>query len=174
MRVIDLGGIPSFWNNCPVPLDLTILNLPSLKPKAPPVSHHSITLVDGDACATPFEDGAFDLAFSNSVIEHVGDEQNRANMAHEARRLAPRYWVQTPSIWFPIEAHTMMPFWWFYPPVMKSFFITRWRRVRPERTQMLEETTVLTRKELTRLFPDGSLLTERRLGLPKSYIAYKT
>ncbi|MGJ3626464.1 hypothetical protein AB5I41_05370 [Sphingomonas sp. MMS24-JH45] len=27
MRVVDLGGMPSFWRFCPVPLDVTIVNL---------------------------------------------------------------------------------------------------------------------------------------------------
>lgn len=173
MRVIDLGGVPVFWEKCPIPLNLTILNLPGLNPPAPPTSHHSITLVLGDACATPFEDESFDLAFSNSVIEHVGDVGNRVRMASEVRRLAPSYWVQTPSIWFPIEAHSMMPLWWFYPPALRSWFIARWRRVRPRWTQMMAETTVLSREEMMELFPEGSLLTERRVGFSKSYIAYK-
>lgn len=173
MRVIDLGGLPGFWSDCPVPLDLTILNLPELTPPEPPASHHTITLVAGDACATGFEDGSFDLAFSNSVIEHVGDAENRARMAAEVRRLAPRYWVQTPSIWFPMEAHTMMPFWWFYPAPLKSWFVARWRRVRPKWTEMIDGTTVLMRSEIKRLFPEGELLVERRGGFAKSYTACK-
>lgn len=174
MRVIDLGGVPGFWNDCPVPLDLTILNLPGLNPPQAPASHHAITLVDGDACATPFEDGSFDMVFSNSVIEHVGDAAKRASMAQEVRRLAPRHWVQTPSIWFPIEAHTMMPFWWSYPASLQSWFKRRWRRVRPAWTEMIEGTTVLSRSEVEALFPESSFLTERRAMFPKSYVAYRT
>src|SRR3954470_4509303 len=45
--------------------------------------------VRADATARlPFADGAFDLAYSNSVLEHVGD---RAGLAREIRRVA-RSW----------------------------------------------------------------------------------
>jgi len=155
----------------PVPLQLVMVNLPGTQGPVPP-SHHEITLVEGDACDLPqFADGAFDIAFSNSVIEHVGGPEKRAALAREARRLAPRYWVQTPSIWFPVEAHTYLPFWWFYPPALKRAFIARWRRRLPAWCEMIEGTTVLRRQEMQALFPDATLWTERVMGLPKSYVA---
>lgn len=172
--VIDLGGTPSIWADFPLPLRIVMVNLPGTNASVPP-SHHDITLIEGDACHLPqFADNSFDVAFSNSVIEHVGGPENRAALAREARRLAPRYWVQTPSIWFPIEAHTYLPFWWFYPPFLKRAFIRRWRRILPAWCEMIEGTTVLSRDEVERLFPDGRIWTERMLGVPKSYVALKT
>ncbi|MCZ8333375.1 MAG: class I SAM-dependent methyltransferase [Rhodobacteraceae bacterium] len=131
--------------------------------------------MEGDACdLSRFGDLSFDIAFSNSVIEHVGGPEKRSALAQEARRLAPRYWVQTPSVWFPIEAHTYLPFWWFYPPFLKRAFIKRWRRDLPEWCEMIEGTTVLPFAELRALFPEATILTERLIGLPKSYIATRT
>lgn len=172
-RVIDLGGAPGSWRSVPLPLQIVIVNLPGALHQDPN-SHHEITYLAGDACdLSQFADGSFDIAFSNSVIEHVGGPDKRAALAREARRLAPRYWVQTPSIWFPVEAHTYLPFWWFYPPFVKRAFIRRWRRILPAWCEMIEGTTVLPRSEVKALFPDAELSTERLLGFPKSYIAAK-
>ncbi len=56
----------------------------------------------------PFEDGAFDLAYSSSVVEHVAPEQ-RAAFAAEVRRVARGWYVQTPARSFPIEPHALLP-----------------------------------------------------------------
>lgn len=172
-RIIDLGGAPSIWSDVKPVLDIVMVNLPGGIVRDPG-SHHNITYVEGDACDLPqYADNSFDIAFSNSVIEHVGGPEKRAAMAREARRLGRRYWIQTPSIWFPIEAHTYLPFWWFYPPAVKRSFIRRWRRTVPAWCEMIEETTVLHRSEIEQLFPDGEIWTERLLGLPKSYVAMR-
>ncbi len=169
-RVIDLGGLPMFWDDVPVPLDITILNLPEAIPPQPKPSHHRITLIAGDACQTGFEDSSFDIAFSNSVIEHVGGPENQRRMAGEIRRLAPSYWVQTPSIWFPVEAHTNMPFWWFYPGPLKRRLVAGWERKLPAWCEMIKGTTVISRADMAKMFPDGTIWTERFAGFPKSTV----
>lgn len=172
-RIIDLGGEPRFWRDCPVPLDITVVNLPGIVVAEPDPGRHRFTLVEGDACDVSFAaDGQYDIAFSNSVIEHVGDSTQVARFAAEVHRLAPRHWVQTPSIWFPIEAHTHMPFWWFYPAPLKAVFIRRWRRILPAWCDMIEGTTVLSHSTMCRLFPNSEFWTERMSGLPKSYVAH--
>lgn len=175
MRVIDLGGQPDTWAAIPGPLEITIVNLPGIVTGPLETGGHRIELVEGDACNLPeHADGSFDIVFSNSVIEHVGDAPARAALAREARRLAPRYWVQTPSIWFPLEAHTGMPFWWFYPERLRDWLKERWRRKLPSWTEMIDGTTVLERSEIETLFPDATIWTERVAGLPKSYTAWRT
>jgi hypothetical protein len=173
-RIIDLGGAPGFWNDCATPLDITVVNLPGINPPEPPPSPHRITLVDGDACAVDFAaDMSFDIAFSNSVIEHVGDADKRAAFAGEVQRLAPAWWVQTPSIWFPIEAHCHMPFWWFYPERTRAAYIRRWHRDIPAWADMIAGTTIVRRAELETLFPDSRIWREWKMGFVKSYVAYK-
>lgn len=172
-RIIDLGGSALFRDAVPVPLDITVLNLPEALDREVPNSHHRITLLEGDACDVTFADRSFDIAFSNSVIEHVGGKDRQRALAGEARRLAPRYWVQTPSIWFPVEAHTHMPFWWFYPPAMKAFFIRRWDEKLPAWCEMIKGTTVIPRSDMQEMFPDARIWTERFMGCAKSYVAYR-
>jgi SAM-dependent methyltransferase len=69
----------------------------------------SIPYVKGDALALPFEDGAFDIAFSNAVIEHVGGPDEQRRFVAEALRVARRAFVTTPNRWFPLEVHTRLP-----------------------------------------------------------------
>lgn len=172
MSVLDLGGQPMIWDTVPEPLNLTILNLPGIV-MADHVSHHRIQYIEGDACLVEgYEDRTFDTVFSNSVIEHVGPINKQVEFAREVRRLGKSYWVQTPSKWFPIEAHCGMPFWWFYPVRLRRYLMERWRKKLPAWTQMVEGTTVLTKKDLTRLFPEATIWVEKRFGIPKSYVAY--
>jgi hypothetical protein len=170
--VLDLGGQPMIWDSTTCQLDLTILNRPGIALSNHP-SHHKIRFVEGDACAVEgFAERSFDIVFSNSVIEHVGPRAKQAEFAHEVRRLGRSYWVQTPSKWFPIEAHCGMPFWWFYPASLRSYIIARWRRKLPAWTEMVEDTTVLKKSDLRQLFPEAKIIVETSYGLPKSYIAY--
>jgi SAM-dependent methyltransferase len=171
-RILDLGGLPAFWADVPQPLDVTILNLPGTVHETP-VSHHRFTYVEGDACdVRQFADRSFDVVFSNSVIEHVGDVDRQAAFAREVLRLGRRYWVQTPSKYFPIEAHCGMPGWWFYPRAVRERFIRRWREKLPAWTEMIEGTRVLSKARLRELFPGGRMRTERLVGWPKSYVIH--
>lgn len=172
--MLDLGGMPEIWELADLPpLHITILNLPGVAKHAAS-RYHTFHFIDGDACKVAGEaDRKYDLVFSNSVIEHVGDSAHRAAMSNEIKRLGHSYWVQTPSVWFPIEAHCGMPFWWLYPESLRSWFISRWRKRLPAWASMVEGTTAVRRSELTALFPDATIVTERFAGIPKSYAAYR-
>ena len=132
-RVLDLGGGPAIWADAPIPLDITILNLPGAIPSSGTgfdltrgTSIHTFHFVEGDACDVhQYPDRSFDLAFSNSVIEHVGPEEKQEAFAREAVRLGKSYWVQTPSDWFPIEAHSGMLFYWYYPEWLRAWLLRR-------------------------------------------------
>ncbi|MEM7364630.1 MAG: class I SAM-dependent methyltransferase [Pseudomonadota bacterium] len=171
MRVLDVGGQPYVWDSVPTPLDITCLNLPGIAVTEHD-THHKIRYVDGNGCQMPEHvRGDFDLVFSNSVIEHVGDGSNRAQFASEIQRISPRFWVQTPNKHYPFEAHTGMPFWWYYPQSVRDYFIRGWSRKLPAWTEMVSGTTYVPRNELTSLFP-GATIEDEWLGLPKSYIVY--
>jgi SAM-dependent methyltransferase len=69
-----------------------------------------IEYVQGDACALPFEDDAFDIVFSNAVIEHVGGRERQERFVSEAIRVGRRVFLTTPNRAFPLEVHTRLPF----------------------------------------------------------------
>ncbi len=69
----------------------------------------AIPYVQGDACALPFPDQAFDVVFSNAVIEHVGNVDQQRLFVSEALRVGRRVFVTTPNRWFPVEVHTRLP-----------------------------------------------------------------
>jgi SAM-dependent methyltransferase len=112
----------------------------------------------------PFEDGAFDLAYCNSVLEHVAPG-DRAALAREIRRVARSWWVQTPAFSFPVEPHALLPFAHWLPPRARRAY---WRL---GAAGDWEEIALLRRGELQALFPDGRVVAERVGPLAKSWIS---
>ena len=102
MRIVDIGcGSPGLIGLAPE-LDVTGVDL---------LEHPGYPgpFVAADAAAgLPFADGEFDLAYCNSVIEHVPPAR-RAAFAAELRRVARGWYVQTPARSFPIEPHSLLP-----------------------------------------------------------------
>jgi SAM-dependent methyltransferase len=121
--------------------------------------------VRGDARALPFEQGSFEIAYCNSLVEHL-DPADRPRFASEIRRVAPRYWVQTPNRYFPIEPHALLPGFQFMPEPARRRL---WRLGVP-RTPY-ERIELLSADELRELFPDALILRERFAVLTKSLIA---
>jgi hypothetical protein len=69
-----------------------------------------VQAVRADGRALPFEDGTFDLGFSNAVVEHVaGGREGQRQFVHELCRVARQVFVTTPNRWFPLEVHTLLP-----------------------------------------------------------------
>ena len=112
----------------------------------------------------PFADGAFDLAYSNSLVEHLAPADRQA-FAAELRRVARGWWVQTPAYGFPIEPHALLPFAHWLPVGVRRRY---WRLgVAP-----WEEIALLRRRELVALF--GEPVIAERIGpLVKSWIAVR-
>ena len=173
LRILDLGGTTWIWSHLDVPLDITLLNLEYANRQPPRHDLHTFRFEIGDACdVRRFADKSFDIVFSNSVIEHVGDRERRKAFAAEARRLADAYWIQTPAKSFPIEAHTGMPFWWYYPEPLKRYLLGRWKATVPYWAKMVEGTTFVSDGELDELFAGSQSYSERTFGMLKSYSRY--
>ena len=118
--VLDVGGCWNYWRHLPDPPRLTLLNLRSYGSPSDGRRNGS-ALIHGDGTALPFRDHAFDIAHSNSVLEHLGTWERQVAFSRELGRVARRVWVQTPAKNFPIECHTFDLFWhWFGPRGRKN------------------------------------------------------
>ncbi|MDQ3091801.1 MAG: class I SAM-dependent methyltransferase, partial [Actinomycetota bacterium] len=110
----------------------------------------------------PFEDGAFDLAYCSSVVEHV-EPSRRARFAAELRRVARGRYVQTPAFSFPVEPHALLPFAHWLPATVRRPY---WRLgVAGE----WEDIRLLRRGEMAALF--GDPIAERIGPLAKSWVS---
>lgn len=176
-RVLDVGGTAYNWDLAPVWPRLTLANLGERPADLPP----EVDYVRVDATDLPFADGAFDVVYSNSVIEHLGTPERQARMAREIQRVGRRYFVQTPDATFPVEPHLLTPFIHFVPPRYRARLLrngTVWGWVtRPGRAEcqaFVDEVRLLRKGELRAMFPGAAIESERILGLSKSLLALRT
>jgi len=122
-RIIDIGGTALNWSLLPIKPRVTVVNV---LPKPDELPDYIVEWIQGDGRALPFEDRSFDIAFSNSVIEHVGSWESQVAFAKEVHRVAPRHWVQTPNFWFPLEPHYVGPFTHWLPREAQERFAIRY------------------------------------------------
>jgi hypothetical protein len=185
-RVLDLGGTADSWLRAAVaPKSVTVLNLYATEltvGREPDAVPGWIELVAGDACDPPaaVRAGEYDLVFSNSLIEHVGGWQPRQRLATVIRDSAPRYWVQTPYRYFPVEPHYLFPGYQFLPLAARARINRAWPLVHTRDTDQVAavrtalEVDLLSVTEMRYLFPDATLHRERAAGLTKSLVAVRT
>src|SRR5207248_2766875 len=110
------------------PSQLTILNIDAHDRTETLDGETPVAIMRGDACNLPewIRAQQFDLVYSNSVIEHVGSHERRCEFARTVRSLAPRYWIQTPYRYFPIEPHFVFPAAQFLPIEGRALITRHW------------------------------------------------
>jgi hypothetical protein len=177
LRVLDLGGTGSWWASAPVqPRCVTVITLWDADQ-----SHPGVTMIEGDALRADELIGGqeFDLVFSNSLIEHLGGHALRRRFAEVVSRLAPRFVVQTPYRYFPVEPHWMFPGFQFLPVRTRAYIAPRWPLghthgwdARQAANEVMA-TDLLSASEMREYFPDAEIVWERVAGLPKSMIAFR-
>ena len=109
-----------------------------------------VQCVTASGTELPFENDAFDVAFSNAVVEHVGGRAEQRRFVAELCRVASRVFLSTPNRWFPVETHTLIPIvhWLPRPAADRAFAALRrddWERVQ-----------LLSKRELLALFPQSA------------------
>jgi SAM-dependent methyltransferase len=159
-RILDIGCGQLGLRALEPSLDITGLDLA-------PQPDYPGPFVQGDpAEGLPFADNEFDLAYCNSVIEHVPPERRTA-FAAELRRIARGWYVQTPARSFPIEPHALLPGAHWLPASLRRHY---WRL---GAAGNWEDISLLRRGELAQLF--GEPIFEERMGrLVKSWIAVRS
>jgi SAM-dependent methyltransferase len=179
-RVLDVGGTPEAWDMLSPRPRVTLLNTPRAKSELAGASYW----VAGDGRALPFRDAAFDVVFSNSVIEHVGDAASQRVFAREVARVGRAYWVQTPNRWFPVEQHLLTPLVHWLPRRWQRWMVPRFTLwallVRPSADRRafylahyLDDVRLLSATEFAALFPGARVIRERLCGWTKSLVAVR-
>lgn len=172
--ILDVGGTTYQWDYLKSPANVTILNTMPGSCDSKPDNYR---FLQGDGRDLLFEDQSYDLVFSNSVIEHVGDTVDQKAFASELRRVGRMVYCQTPNKWFFVEPHLITVFVHWLPKRVQRRLI-RWCSVwgwlakpsKKEIDRFLDSTRLLTHRELERLFPDCRIERERILGLTKSFV----
>lgn len=181
----DLGGTFSFWEMNLKHLEyvdrITRIDIYNLEIDSE--SRHTIgqvEVVENPGDVTRLDNVAenqYDVAFSNSVIEHVGNLHQQQRFAREMQRIASGYVMQTPNRFFPVEPHFYVPFFPFIPLSIRTWMHRRlrlgWFVREPDELQAridCDSIRLLTRRELSLLFPEAAIHAEWLGGLIKSFI----
>lgn len=182
-RVCDLGGSRHFWLSASLgqrPRRVEVLNITMEAINAAGVGPGD-TESDGflfeiyDGATIPRAASFYDLLLCNSVLEHV-PSADRMGLAKEMMRVAPRLFVQTPAKGFLVDPHFLMPLVHWVPRRLgrRLARVSPWRLLAhadgPRADAYFADTQLLGKRELRRLFPGATIVVERFLGMPKSYI----
>ena len=167
-RILDVGGFVHDWDGVPVDSPITLLNTDD--PRAGLQASERFHCHIGDGRQLPFGDRSFEIAFSNSTIEHVGSYEDQKRFARELRRVGRGLFVQTPNRWFFAEPHFVTVF-VHYLPWRLARRLIRFCSFRGffrsgdnvDLTRLASELRLLSYREMRELFPDSEIYRERWL-----------
>lgn len=160
--LLDLGGGPGISGESHAVHQFfgSVVVVNRSRPMTEGSSFSSLPFVMADGCSLPFSSRSFDWVFSNAVIEHVGGWARQRRFADEIRRVAAKgYFVATPNRFFPIEPHTLLPFYQFMDPKRQAQLV----RFSPGYMREPLEIHLLSPRDLQCLFPEAHVL---KMGFP--------
>lgn len=179
VSILDVGGTVDYWHT--VALDRCLIQrIVLLNAIDQAITLPIFEAIIGDARdLSRFADQEFDLTFSNSVIGHVGDFMDQQRMANEMRRVGKQYLLQTPNHGFPVDWRTLVPTFHWWPAKAQAwcfehFGVGKYAKARSsaEARDWAVRIRNLRRSEIRELFPDSRLMTERVVGLTKSFLIH--
>lgn len=146
--------------------------------------------IDAASNKLPFNDQEIDCVFCNSVIEHITipkdqlwsdrsssdsffDEafEIQKKFATELRRVAKKYYVQTPHKAFPVEAHTWFPFVGYLKRKNQLRVIKQLNKFWVKKTA--PDWNLLDEHDMQKMFPDAEIIVWKKYGFKKEIIALK-
>jgi|GEM_PF-2983481 len=191
LRIIDLGGSVEMWQRWgAVPedgLDITLLNHHALDTshRDEPVVFDFLRKETCDALKlTPQDLAAYDLIFSNSMLEHLPTRDAQRKLANIIVNSGRPYFVQVPNKNSPVDPHfphPAVPFFAIYPRALQARLYAvsaLGSRCRASSTQAaLDELAFynpLGASDMRKLFPNADLGIQWTSALPMSIIVRRS
>ena len=175
VKILDLGGTQEFWENMDLiseEFQITIVNTELINTK-----YENLISIRKDARdLSEFRNKEFDIVFSNSLIEHVGNFTVQKTMAEEISRIGKSYFIQTPNYYFPLEPHFLFPYFQLLPKKLKIYLLCHFnlgwfkKSEKSEAKKIIDSIELLKYKELKELFPSALIIREKFSGITKSFI----
>ncbi len=176
-KILDVGGTEEYWNQMnlicgtnyqPVINNLSVEELSGCKFSA---------IVDDGKSLSSIKDKVFDIAYSNSVIEHLSTFEEQQKMADNIQRIGQYYFVQTPAFIFPFEPHFHFPFFHWLPQKIRIWLVMNLKlgwynkcQNYSEAEQLINSIRIMRKRELELVFKNVKIITERFCFIPKSYM----
>ena len=176
-RILDVGGTEEYWNQmnliCDTNYHPIIINISKEQIQAGKFN----AIIDDAKSLSSVKNNSFDIAYSNSVIEHLPTYEEQQEMAKNLKRIARYYFVQTPAFIFPFEPHFHFLFFHWLPRKVRIFLVSKFSLGWFERASSIEEAErlidsirILKKKELKLIFKNAKIITESYFLVPKSFM----
>ena len=176
-RILDVGGTDDYWNQ------INLIFGTNFQPIINNISKDELNqsnfsgIVDDGKCLSSVKDNTFDIAYSNSVIEHLSTFEEQQEMVDNLQRVAQYYFVQTPAFIFPFEPHFLFPFFHWLPKKVRMLLVYKFNlgwfercKNQMEAENLVDSIRIMKKKELKLIFGNAKIITERFFLIPKSYM----
>lgn len=177
VHIFDIGGTQNYWYQMGLAEDMNY-HITLLNKHHESVKYRNMDFIHADACDLGKLDlSDYDIIHSNSLIEHLDSFERQKYLADAVISSGKPYFIQTPNYWFPFEPHFLFPCFQFLPFAIRKFLVMNFNlgwykkcKDEEEADRLINSVRLLKLSELKTLFPQGFVITERFLLLPKSFI----
>ncbi len=176
-KILDVGGTEDYWNQ------INLIFGTNFQPIINNISKDELNqgnfsgIVDDCNCLSSIKDNTFNIAYSNSVIEHLSTFEEQQEMADNLKRVAKYYFVQTPAFIFPLEPYFLFPFFHWLPRRIRIWLILHFNlgwfkkcNNKMDAELLVNSIRIIKKHELKILFKNATLIKEKFLMMSKSYI----